>query len=62
MDVPTSDVKRDVVDDAFDALCALGHNETDARRLLDSAIARKKKFKDVNDLLTTIYDESHGRN
>ena len=62
MDVPASDVKRDVVDDAFDALCALGHSETDARRLLDSAIASKKKFKDVNDLLTTIYDESHGRN
>lgn len=62
MDVPASDVKRDVVDDAFDALCALGHNEADARRLIDSAIASKKKFKDVNALLTTIYDESHGRN
>ncbi len=62
MDVPASDVKRDVVDDAFEALCALGHNEVDARRLIDSAIASKKKFKDVNALLTTIYDESHGRN
>jgi len=62
MDVPSSDVKRDVVDDAFEALCALGHNEVDARRLLDTAIASKKKFKDVNALLTTIYDESHGRN
>jgi Holliday junction DNA helicase RuvA len=62
LDVPSSDVKRDVVDDAFVALCALGHNEADARRLIDSAIASKKKFKDVNALLTTIYDESHGRN
>jgi len=61
MDLPAGEVKCDVVDDAFDALCALGHHETDARRLLDSAIASKKKFKDVNDLLTTIYDESHGR-
>ncbi len=62
IDVPTSEIKRDVVDDAFVALCALGHSEADARRLLDSAIESKKKFKDVNDLLTTIYDESHGRN
>jgi len=62
MEMPTGDVKRDVVDDAFDALCALGHNEADARRLIDTAIASKKKFKDVNALLTTIYDESHGRN
>ncbi len=61
MEVPAGDVKRDVVDDAFGALCALGHHEADARRLLDSAIASKKKFKDVNDLLTTVYDESHGR-
>ena len=62
MEVPAGDVKRDVVDDAFDALCALGHHEADARRLLDFAIASRKTFKDVNDLLATIYDESHGRN
>ena len=62
MDMPVGDVERNVVDDAFDALCALGHSESDARKLLDSAIASKKKFKDVNALLTTIYDESHGRN
>lgn len=61
MELPAGDVKRDVVDDAFDALCALGHGEAEARRLIDSAIATKKKFKDVNALLTTIYDESHGR-
>ena len=62
MDAPDGDVKRDVVEDAFQALCALGHGEADARRLIDAALERKKKFKDVNDLLTTIYDESHGRN
>lgn len=58
---PAADVKTDVVDDTFQALCALGHSEADARKLLDTALATKKKFKDVNGLLGAIYEQNHGR-
>jgi Holliday junction DNA helicase RuvA len=56
-----ADAGRDVVEDTFQALCALGHNESDAKRLIDSALTTKKRFKDVNALLTAIYEQSHGR-
>ena len=44
-----------VVQDTFDALIALGHNEREARQLIDDATAGKKSFKDVEALLTAIY-------
>jgi len=50
-------VPRDVVSEAFEVLRALGHSETDAHRLLDEAMARKKKFKDVEALLHTVYEQ-----
>lgn len=50
------EVERDVVSEAYDVLRALGHSESDARRLLDSTLARKKKFKDVEELLRAVYD------
>ena len=58
---PGVDLMRGVVNDTFDALCTLGHSESDARRLVDSALETKKKFKDVNSLLTAIYEQSHDR-
>ena len=48
--------ERDVLSEAFEALRALGHSESDARRLLDDALARKKKYKDVDELLRAVYD------
>ena len=54
-DAPTADVSRSVVDDAFSALRALGHNEADARLLLETAISKKKSFKDVEALLQAVY-------
>jgi Holliday junction DNA helicase RuvA len=45
---PMSDVRK------------LGHSESDARRLLDAAVGQKKKFKDVQELLQAIYQQSHG--
>jgi Holliday junction DNA helicase RuvA len=59
--VAESDVRRDVVDDTFHALVTLGHSETDARKLIDSVLQTKKKFSDVESMLRTIYDASHGR-
>ncbi len=54
------DVAPDVVTDTFTVLRQLGHSENEARRLLDTALASKKKFKDVSALLEAIYQQSHG--
>ena len=50
---------RNVVDQTFDVLRSLGHSESDAKRLLESVLGSKKKFKDVQSLLQAIYDQSH---
>jgi Holliday junction DNA helicase RuvA len=52
--------ERDVLSETFDALRALGHGEADARRLLDDALSRKKKYKDVDELLRAVYEQRHG--
>lgn len=44
-----------VVEDTFNALVALGHNESDARSLVETALASGGKFKDVESLLQAIY-------
>ena len=46
-----ADVQPDVVSETFEVLRKLGHAESDARRLLDAALAAKKKYTDVQDLL-----------
>lgn len=58
---PTGDSDTEsnaVVSETFDALITLGHSEADARRLIDEALASKKKFKDTESLLTAIYQRS----
>ena len=45
----------DVVHDTYEALMALGHSERDARDLVDRALEKKSRYKDVNDLLQAIY-------
>ncbi len=52
--------ERDVLSETFDALRALGHSESHARRLLDDALARKQKYKDVDELLRAVYEQRHG--
>lgn len=54
------DVPADAVGETFEVLRKLGHSEAEARRLLDAAVGQKKKFKDVQELLQTIYQQSHG--
>ena len=56
-----ADVKRDVVQEAFEALRRLGHTDADARKLLDSVLKTKRKFADVEAVLQAIYQQSHGR-
>ena len=48
-------IATDVISETFEALLALGHTESDARRLIDTACAAKKKFKDSAELIQTIY-------
>jgi Holliday junction DNA helicase RuvA len=53
------EIASDVVRETYDVLRSLGHSESDARRLIDTALAGKKKFKDVEDLIQAIYQQSH---
>jgi Holliday junction DNA helicase RuvA len=55
-----AEVEHDVVEETYQVLCALGHSESDARRLLDSALATKAKFKDVDALLQAVYQQRNG--
>jgi Holliday junction DNA helicase RuvA len=55
-----ADVEQDVVRETYDVLITLGHTERDARKLLDAALAEKKKYKDVESLLQAVYQQSHG--
>jgi len=54
-----AEVELDVVSETFEVLRKLGHSESDARRLVDAALAQKKKYKDVQELLQAIYQQSH---
>jgi len=53
-----AEIGSDVVAETFEVLCGLGHSEADARRLLDEALAAKKKYKDVQTLLHAVYQQS----
>jgi holliday junction DNA helicase RuvA len=53
-----AEVGSDVVSETYEVLCRLGHSETDARRLLDTALAAKKKYADVQALLQAIYQQT----
>ena len=52
-----AEVEMNVVDETYQVLTSLGHSESDARRLLDTALATKRKFKDVEALLQAVYDQ-----
>jgi Holliday junction DNA helicase RuvA len=53
-----AEVEPDLVSETFEILRGLGHGESEARRLLDAALASKKKFKDVQSLIEAIYQQS----
>ena len=52
--------ERDILSETFDALRALGHGESEARKLLDDALGRKKKYKDVDEMLRAVYEQRQG--
>ncbi len=53
-----AEVEPDVVSETYEVLRSLGHSESEARRLLDAALASKKKFKDVQGLIEAIYQQT----
>ncbi len=54
-----AEVEPDVISETYDLLRSLGHNESEARRLIDAALSSKKKYKDVQSLIEAIYQQSH---
>lgn len=58
-DTHAADVESDVVSETYEVLRTLGHAESDARRLMEAALAAKKKYKDVQTLLEAIYQQTH---
>src|SRR5262245_54615974 len=56
---PAADIERDLLSEAFEVLRVLGHSEVEARRLLDGALDKKAKYKDVDALLHAVYEKSH---
>ncbi len=59
-DAREADVEHDVVQETYAALTMLGHSENEARKLIDAALAEKKKYKDVDALLKAIYQKVRG--
>jgi Holliday junction DNA helicase RuvA len=57
---PEAEIERDLLSEAFEVLRALGHTEVESRKLLDGALDKKQKYKDVDALLHAIYEKSHG--
>jgi holliday junction DNA helicase RuvA len=53
-------VKDGVVEDTYHALVALGHGESDARQLIEQALATGAKFKDTESLIQAIYKRQFG--
>ncbi len=58
-DAPVEPGAADVLSETFDVLRSLGHTEADARRLVDALRDDKKKPKDVQDALESIYRQMH---
>jgi Holliday junction DNA helicase RuvA len=56
-----AEVKRDVVEESYEALRALGHSEHDARKALDSVFKAKRKFADVEAVLLAVYEQTHAK-
>ena len=47
----------DVIEETYQLLITLGHGESEARRLIDTATASGKKFKDVESLVHAVYQQ-----
>lgn len=60
-DTPAAkDLPDGVVEDTYRALLALGHAESDARKLIEQALGSGTKFKDTESLIQAIYKKQFG--
>lgn len=60
-DLPKDQIESsDVLNDAFEALLALGHSTSDARTKIDTVIESGKKMKTVEDVLSAVYKNERG--
>jgi Holliday junction DNA helicase RuvA len=57
---PDRSTGRDVLNEAYEALLALGHSAPDARQKIEAIAADGKKFKAVEELLTALYQHERG--
>ncbi|HEY6563372.1 MAG TPA: Holliday junction DNA helicase RuvA, partial [Pirellulaceae bacterium] len=55
---PEAAKARDVFAEAFDVLRALGHAESDSRRLLDPILQSGKKYTDVDKIIQEVYSRN----
>ena len=51
--------KPNVVNEGFEALVALGHSPTDARKKIEAAVESKGRFKSVEELINEVYRQEH---
>ena len=55
-ELPADDrTDRDVINESYEALLALGHSDSDARHKIERAVQEKGKFKSVDDMLRQVY-------
>jgi Holliday junction DNA helicase RuvA len=50
--------RPDVIRDTYAALLSVGHTESQARQAIDRALAGKRKFKSVADMIDAIYQQN----
>ena len=48
----------DVIRDTYAALLSVGHSDSQARQAIDGALAGKRKFKSVADMIDAIYQQN----
>jgi Holliday junction DNA helicase RuvA len=58
---PENATDHDVITEAYQALCMLGHSPADARQKIETAVAGNKKFKTIEDLLEAIYRQQQSK-
>lgn len=58
-EAPGEAAAGDVISETFEVLRSLGHSDSDARRLVDALRQEKKKPKDVQEALESIYRQMH---
>jgi Holliday junction DNA helicase RuvA len=61
-ELPGAEVQKSgVVEETYQALLVLGHNEADARRLIEQSLASGQKFKDTEAMIQAIYQRQAGK-